>query len=122
MILKILNSRQKKKLCKKLGLEVTLRKDALSSNEILRKKNDYWLVGRTALETKMQGLEIESLGLKIITNKKPTVAGLQYAFESDMAKDIGKQEGLDLISNGEQKPGLYSYRGKLLLYVRESKP
>ncbi|MFH1055919.1 MAG: hypothetical protein V1744_07510 [Candidatus Altiarchaeota archaeon] len=112
MKLRILNTREKKKLADELNLEYGLNKDTFNSLELLQDGGDFWLTTRQCLQQNLTGLNVDSLGLQIIRNGRPTIHGVELLFRNANMTELTEEEAHQFTHNkASGKVGVLSYRG-----------
>lgn len=92
MILKPLNSRQKRRLNTEMSEAYGIKGDFLSGFEAFKDGDHTFICSRECLETDLEGFNVESIGLKAISHGLPTISCSQLLFTEGLSK------GLDLES------------------------
>jgi hypothetical protein len=82
MLLKILNKRERKKLTQKLSEEYGVSEGIFEKVELLTEKQDVWASSPHCLRIPLEGLNIKSIGMQIMRDGKPTIAGIQAYFQT----------------------------------------
>lgn len=110
----ILNSRQKRRLEKDLQKAYGTPLKIFDQVELLEWGGEILAVTREMLEFNWCDYQIESMGLEIIRDGKPTVAGIQLFFGESMMEDVDFKTAKDFI-NGKaikSREKIISYMGK----------
>jgi hypothetical protein len=113
MNLKILNSREKKRIAVDLEMEYGVDKKVFDGCDILQSSHEIWMTTRKCLEQNLEGLTIDSIGLQIIRKGKPTIHAVQLLFRTAEKEELTENDAKKFI-NGETIPGkrtITSYKG-----------
>jgi hypothetical protein len=113
MNLKILNSREKKRLAGDLAGRYAANNDVLDAYDVLAKGGDAWVASRGCLEADLGGLKVDSIGLQILRDGKPTINGVQLLFKGARGLDLSEHEAREYLSGKRPQDGrkVASYKG-----------
>jgi len=92
MTLRIMNSREKKKLAKELREEYGVKDTLFDGRELLQSNGDAWITTRECLQQNLEGLKIDSIGLQAIRGDTPTVHGVQLLFNTAELTELSEEE------------------------------
>ncbi|MBD3261355.1 MAG: hypothetical protein GF334_06655 [Candidatus Altiarchaeales archaeon] len=108
---KILNSRQKKKMLDKLHKKYALDSSELRSLVFYADEREVWVAAECCLKQNLQDLNIQSIGLKLLSNGKPTIAAIQAFFKEADKTQLSEIEGKLFIETGKTNK-----KGKIMAY------
>ena len=113
MNLRILNNREKKKIAEELRGEYGVDEALFNGYEVLESNGSVWVTSRACLQANLDGLRIESIGLQVLRNGKPTVHGIQLLFTTADLTDLNEQEARDIIGGEtvDREGRVMSYNG-----------
>ncbi len=110
MMLKIMNTREVKKLAGQLADRYGVDPNLFDGLVLMRGGGDVWAASRECLQADLTGLTVDSIGLQIIRAGKPTVHGVQLLFETAEATELPEEDALTFIGGGMNLEGVVSYR------------
>ncbi|MFH0861481.1 MAG: hypothetical protein V1875_00485 [Candidatus Altiarchaeota archaeon] len=114
MNLKILNSREKKKIAEKLSREYGGEDKMFGQHVLLQSGGDIWIVSRDCVELDLSRLKVDSLGLQVLRKWQPTIHGIQLLLKKSQMQELDKKEAMEFIKGKAVKKSgrIMSYRGK----------
>ncbi|MBD3387649.1 MAG: hypothetical protein GF416_01250 [Candidatus Altiarchaeales archaeon] len=112
MMLKILNSKEKKRIVESWTRDYGVDSRVLEGYVCLGMGGDLWITSEDCLKEDLEGMRLDSLGLQVMRGGKPTVHGIQLLFRSADMKELGEDAARKFI-RGESSgcEGIMSYRG-----------
>jgi hypothetical protein len=113
MNLKILNSREKKRLGKELNAEYGVDQSLFEGYDVMQSSKDVWITTRKCLEQNLAGLKTDSIGLQVMRGGRPTIHGVQLLFGSAARIEL-PEKNAKLFIDGEQING----EGRVASYNR----
>jgi len=98
MNLKILNSREKKRIASDLARKYGVGENVLDGYDALSEGGSVWLTSRGCLEVGLGGLKVDSLGLQIMRDGVLTVHGVQLLLKSAPQVELTAKQAADFIA------------------------
>jgi len=118
----VLNSREKRRMVDRLRQEYGVDEGVFLGFDMFLMGGDLWVSTRDCLLADTAGLRVDSVGLQLLRDGRPTVHGVQLFFKSAMMTELTEEQALAFIAgkavnvNGR----LVSYRGRPLDLARET--
>ena len=113
MMLKILNSREKKRLADRLAAEYGTGLGIFDGYDVMEGGGDVWVASRECLTQDLSGLKVDSLGLQVVRGGVPTIHGVQMLFKSAKATELDESEAKTFLDGRPigRTGKIMSYRG-----------
>jgi hypothetical protein len=122
MMMRILNSREKKRLADALAKEYGTDPKLFDGLDVLESGRDVWVSSRACLMQDLKGLSVDSIGLQIIRDGAPTIHGVQLLFDGAKSHELAAGAAREFI-DGKTVAGegnLASYGGHMLDLAEET--
>jgi len=98
--MKVLNSRERKRLAESLTKEYGTPPKIFSGLELYEHGGGLWAATRECLTIDARGLKVDSLGLQVLRNGKPTIHGIQLLFREASATELSEPEAKKFMEGG----------------------
>jgi hypothetical protein len=113
MMLKILNSRERKRLAEGLARDYGVDKCLFSGLDLLADGGNVWATARECLGEGLRGLKADSVGIQVLRDGTPTIYCVQLLFGSAPKIELSEEDAKSFIGGaaGAKEPGVAAYRG-----------
>ncbi len=120
--MRVLNSRERKRLQESLSKEYGTPPKMFGGLELYEHGGGIWAATRECLTLDARGLAVDSAGLQVLRNGRPTIHGIQKFFREASMTELGEREAKTFIDGGavECRAKIASYRGHPLDAAEES--
>jgi hypothetical protein len=110
---KILNSRDKKRLAEGLAAEYGVDAGLFQDFVLYQRGSETWACSRQCLELDLGGLNIDSIGILVLRDGRPTIHGIQLFFKTAKMTELTKEDAKVFItgSGAHGKRVIVSYKG-----------
>ncbi len=113
MVVNALNSKQKRKIVEGLTSEYGVGNDVFRDFVVFEIGSDIWVASRQCFENDLDGLRIESVGLRVMREGVPTINGLQLLFKGASLTELTEEDAKAFISGGKvESKGVLAYGGQ----------
>jgi|GEM_PF-5134672 len=112
--MRILNSRKKRREGKAFAKDFGMEGDVFAPYQAMEGSGELWIMTRECLDFDYDGFRVDSIGLRILHGKKPTISGVQLLLGGcGKSIEISEDDARDFIEgrdiDGQQR--VAAYRG-----------